>query len=137
MKRHIPFSFLIAFVIAPAVFIGIGACNKKAAKYNPDFVGTWYTVAAYDSTYEDIRRSELIIEKRNGLYNYRCQDTCDTHLCDCVVQQTGRALVSFNKDKLKIGSNSSYTIRIDKEPYQDSAGNWMMQLDGLTFYKQP
>lgn len=113
------------------------SCNKKASSYNPDMVGSWYTVAAYDSTYGTIRRSELIIEKRDGLYNYRCKDTCDAHLCDCVVQQSGRAVVNFDKNRLRIGSSSSYSLTIDKEPYQNELGEWVMIIDGLTFYKQP
>lgn len=132
---------LILLLLTSSLFVSViritSSCNKKASSYNSDMVGSWYTLPDYDSTYGTVRRSELIIEKRDGLYNYSCKDTCDEHLCDCVVQQSGRAVVSFEKDRLRIGSSSSYSLTIDKEPYQNELGEWIMIIDGLTFYKQP
>lgn len=135
MRNLILTSFTSSLFLS--LLLATSSCNKKASSYNPDMVGSWYTVPAYDSTYGTVRRSELIIEKRDGLYNYRCKDTCDEHLCDCVVQQSGRAVINFDKDRLRIGSSSSYSLTIDKEPYQNELGEWVMIIDGLTFYKQP
>lgn len=128
--------FIVLTVLLSGAVLPLAGCNKKASSYNPDFVGKWYTVPAYDSTYSAILRSEIVIEKRDGLYNYNCKDTCGAHLCDCISQQAGRAVVSLEKDRLRIGSTGSYSLTIDKEPYQDASGQWTMIIDGLTFYRE-
>jgi len=113
------------------------SCNKKLSSYNPDFVGTWRTATITDTVINEIVRSEIVIQKNDGIYNNTCKDTCGERLCDCVSQQSGKAVINSTKDMIRIGSSSaSYPLSIDKEPYQGNNGQWMMIIDGLTYYKE-
>jgi hypothetical protein len=130
---------LISACICALLIIGLAitsGCNKRAAAYNPDFIGTWRTVTLNDTIINQIVRSEIVIEKRDGLYNNTCRDTCEERLCDCISQQAGRAVVSVDKKRLRIGSSSSYSLSIDKEPNEDNNGQWTMIIDGQTYYRQ-
>ncbi|GEM_PF-655507 len=126
--------YVIALVVG-VVFTGT-SCNKKLASYNPDFIGTWRTAVIVDSTINSTVRSELVIEKRDGLFNNTCKDECGDRLCNCISQQSGRAVVNTDETMIKIGSSTSYPLTIDKEPYQDETGQWIMKIHGLTYYKQ-
>lgn len=112
------------------------SCNKKLSAYNKDFIGTWRTGPITDSTINEVVGSEIVIDKRDGIFNNTCKDTCGERLCDCVSYQSGRALINFDKNRIKIGSQSTYTLLINKEPYQDANGKWMMVIENLTYYKQ-
>jgi len=130
--RLIKYSIVLLVCV---VFTGT-SCNKKLATYNPDFLGTWRTAVIVDSTINSTVRSEIVIEKRDGLFNNTCKDECGERLCNCISQQSGRAVINTDKTLMKIGSSSSYALSIDKEPYQDSTGQWIMKIHGLTYYKQ-
>lgn len=129
-------SLLTSIVVLLLVLFTESACNKKLSKYNPDFIGTWRTAVIEDSTINLTVRSEIVIEKRDGLFNNTCTDECGERLCECISQQGGRAVVNTDRTRLKIGSSSSSSLSIDKEPYQDSTGQWVMKIQGLTYYKQ-
>ncbi|MES2557285.1 MAG: hypothetical protein V4604_14115 [Bacteroidota bacterium] len=133
-KFYIRFSFFAC--VAVLLLFSQSACNKKLSKYNPDFIGTWRTAVIEDSTINLTVRSEIVIEKRDGLFNNTCTDECGERLCECISQQGGRAVVNTDRTRLKIGSSSSSSLSIDKEPYQDSTGQWVMKIQGLTYYKQ-
>jgi hypothetical protein len=133
-RFYIRFSFFICWALL-LLFTESG-CNKKLSKYNPDFIGTWRTAVIQDSTINLSVRSEIVIEKRDGLFNNTCTDECGERLCDCISQQGGRAVVNTDRTRLKIGSSSSSSLSIDKEPYQDSTGQWVMKIQGLTYYRQ-
>lgn len=135
-KRFILLSAAICLLLIAVLAIG-SACNKKASSYNPDFVGEWRTEAVYDTLLDETLQSEIVIEKKDGLYNGSCRDACAEHLCDCLVQHSGKAVISTDKTQLKFGSSGSYPLTIDKEPYQDAGGQWIMIIDGLTYYRQP
>ena len=129
--RYTLFACMAAFLLFPQ-----SGCNKKLSKYNPDFIGTWRTAPIQDSTINLTVRSEIVIEKRDGLFNNTCTDECGDRLCECISTQGGRAVVNTDRTRLKIGSSSSTSLSIDKEPYQDSTGQWVMKIQGLTYYKQ-
>lgn len=129
-------SFLACLAVLLLVLYTESACNKKLAKYNPDFIGTWRTAVIQDSTINLTVRSEIVIEKRDGLFNNTCTDECGERLCDCISQQGGRAVINTDHTRIKIGSSSSSSLSIDKEPYQDSTGQWVMKIQGLTYYRQ-
>lgn len=112
------------------------SCNKKLSAYNKDFIGTWRTAIITDTTINAVVASEIVIEKRDGIFNNTCKDTCGERLCDCVSYQSGRAVINFSKDRIKIGSSSTYTLTINKEPYQDANGKWLMVIENLTYHKQ-
>ncbi len=112
----------------------ITSCNKPVYKYNPDFEGTWRTESVYDSIINETVVNEIIIEGKDGAYYNSCRDTCAEKLCDCIVIQTGRAVMNNSKDQLKFGSRN-YAISIQQEPKIDSNGNWSMIIDNKTFFK--
>jgi len=101
-----------------------------------DFVGQWRTDVINDTFLNEAIRSEIIIEDKDGIYNNSCKNVCEDQLCDCISTQSGRAVVSFDKKSMKIGSTNSLTLSIDEEPYQDANGKWVMKINGLTYYKQ-
>ncbi|MDH4471325.1 MAG: hypothetical protein QE487_01890 [Fluviicola sp.] len=129
-------SLLTCLAVLLLVLFTESACNKKLSKYNPDFIGTWRTAVIEDSTINLTVRSEIVIEKRDGLFNNTCTDECGERLCECISQQGGRAVINTDHTRLKIGSSSSSSLSIDKEPYQDSTGQWVMKIQGLTYYRQ-
>jgi hypothetical protein len=120
-----------------AILAFSSACNKKAASYNPDFIGEWRTLPFEDTVLNETVQSEIVIEKKDGLYNGTCRDECSDHLCDCLVQHSGRPVISTDKTQIKFGTSGSYPLSIDKEPYQDASGQWIMIIGGETYYKQP
>lgn len=123
------------YVIAlTVVMFSIISCNKPVYKYNPDFEGQWRTVSAYDSIINETVASEIVIDGKDGAYYNSCRDTCTEHLCDCIVTQSGKAVMNSSKDQMKLGS-SNYAIGIQQEPTQDANGNWSMIIDNKTFYK--
>lgn len=125
--------FISIFCIIIALLI---SCNKKVASYNADFIGKWRTATVSISTTSENIRSEIIIEEADGAYNNSCKDDCGDQLCDCLSTQAGRAVISFDKKRIKIGSSNTLTLTIDKEPYQDVDGNWIVEIGGLLYYKQ-
>jgi hypothetical protein len=125
------------FGLLIAILAFSSSCNKKASSYNPDFVGKWRTLAVVDSVTNQTVRSEIVIEKKDGLYNGSCTDECGDQLCDCLVQHSGRPMISTDKTQIKFGSSGSFPLSIDKEPYQDATGQWTMIIDGKTYYKEP
>lgn len=120
-----------------AILAFTSSCNKKAASYNPDFIGKWRTLAVEDTVLNETVRSEIVIEKKDGLYNGTCRDECSDNLCDCLVQHSGRPVISTDKTQIKFGTSGSYPLSIDKEPYQDANGQWIMIIGGETYYRQP
>lgn len=116
--------------------IGLIGCNKSVFKYNSDFEGTWRTVTQFDSTFNKIVTSEIVIQGKDGRFSYACETICGTELCDCSFTQVGKAVMSSSKTQLKIGSTSSFPLTIEQEPYQDNNGIWKMKVYGLTFIKQ-
>jgi len=130
MKRMLIVTVLVASVIT------LSNCNKKVSSYNHDFVGQWRTDVINDTLINEAIRSELIFDEKDGTYNNGCKDVCDDQLCDCVSQQSGRALVSFDKTLIKIGSSNSLTLSIDELPHQVTGGAWEMKIGGLVYYKQ-
>jgi len=118
------------------VFLLSSGCNKRVSSYNMDFVGKWRTDVINDTLINESLRCELIIEDKDGIFNNSCKSVCEEQLCDCISTQSGRALVSFDKKSMKIGSSNSLTLSIDQEPYQDANGKWTMKIAGLVYYKQ-
>lgn len=109
-------------------------CNKKAGKYNPEFIGRWQTEVIEDTVAEISYRNEIVIEKKDGSYKYLCQDVCETTLCNCESEQSGTAVVSYpDQQSLKIGN--SQPLSIDKEPFEDN-GVWKMRINGNLYIKQ-
>jgi hypothetical protein len=125
------------FGLLIAILAFSSSCNKKAASYNPDFIGEWRTEAIEDTVLNETVRSEIVIEKKDGLYNGTCRDECSEHLCDCLVQHSGRAVISTDKTQIKFGSSGSFPLSIDKEPYEDASGQWIMIIGGETYYREP
>lgn len=123
---------IAALLILMTLFIF--SCNKPVVKYNPDFEGTWRTVSTYDSTLNETLVSEIILDGKEGAYYNSCRDTCGENLCDCIVVQTGKAVMNSSKDQMKFGS-SNYPVSIQQEPTLDPNGNWFMIIDNKTFYK--
>ena len=112
-------------------------CDKYVSKYNPNYEGTWRTATYYNEDYDDTTTSELIIDGKEGLYNYGCRDFCEgDKLCTCIYTQSGKAVVNKQHTQMKIGSSSSFAVSIDVEPYQDANGVWRMELNGEEFIKQ-
>lgn len=128
--------FLSAYLFfLPVACLVLLSCDKKAGAYNPDFIGTWRTPAiAVGGSYGNVR-NEIIIEENDGAYNYYCQDTCDTQLCNCITQQNGKPVVNSDKSMLRIGSANSTPLSIDEEPYLDSVGVWTMKIGGFVYKK--
>jgi hypothetical protein len=120
--------------IATAALMLMG-CNKKAGKYNPDFIGTWRT-EPYTVNSAAQYSNEIIIEESDGAYRLQCSEVCEPYLCNCSNEVTGTPLVSSDKKLLKIGSANSITLPIDEEPYENSAGEWIMKIDGKEYRKQ-
>lgn len=135
-RFHMRYSILTCFAVLFLLLFSQSACNKKLAKYNPDFIGTWRTAVIQDSTINLTVRSEIVIEKRDGIFNNTCKDECGERLCNCISQQGGRAVINTDHTRIKIGSSTSSSLSIDKEPYQDSTGQWVMKIQGLTYYRQ-
>lgn len=119
-------AFLFLFVLSTS-------CDKKLGSYNSDFIGTWRTDTLEGST---AARNELIIEKNDGAYHYYCTDDCGDHLCECNTEQTGKPVINSDRTQIRIGSANSTKLTIDKEPYQDADGQWIMEIGSLTYYKQ-
>ncbi len=110
------------------------ACNKKAAKYNPHFMGRWRTDVIEDTATGMLYRNEILIRsKRFAGFGLQCQDTCEENLCGCESSSFGRAMVTNFKHELVIGPSPH--MKIDKEPYEVN-GQWMMKLDGVVYYKE-
>jgi hypothetical protein len=105
-------------------------------KYNANFEGKWRTIPTFDSLVNETVTSEIVIDGADGLFNNSCRQICGDNLCDCLSQQVGKAVMNTSKTQMKIGSSAAYPITIQQEPYQDNAGNWVMKVEGLTFYKQ-
>src|SRR3990167_616177 len=99
-RFYIQYSFFTCFAVL--LLFSQSACNKKLSKYNPDFIGTWRTAVIEDSTINLTVRSEIVIEKRDGLFNNTCTDECGERLCECISQQGGRAVVNTDRTRLKI-----------------------------------
>jgi hypothetical protein len=131
MKRFLLLPTFAALWIALVL-----SCNKKLVSYNPDFIGEWRTEVINDTVIGEMVQSEIVIEKKDGLFNNTCKDVCEEHLCDCVSTHSGKPVISTDKKSMKIGTTGSYPLSIDKEPYQDASGQWIMKIQGLTYYKQ-
>ena len=118
------------------LLVAVGSCDKPVYKYNSNFEGTWRTVTQFDSTFNKIVTSEIVIDGRDGRFSYACETICGSELCDCNITQVGKAVMNSTKTQLKIGSTSSFPLTIEQEPYQDNNGTWKMKVYGLTFIKQ-
>lgn len=113
------------------------ACNKPVYKYNSDFEGRWRTIPVYDTNLDEIVGSEIIIEGADGAFNSTCLDTCSENLCNCLTQQSGKAVMNSSKTEMKIGSSSTYSLTVDEEPNIDTNNVWTMKIEGLRYYKVP
>lgn len=129
MKNYLTFLVL-------GLLLVLSNCNKPVYKYNPNFEGKWRTIPTFDSLVNVTVTSEIVIDGADGLFNNSCREVCGENLCDCLSQQVGKAVMNTSKTQMKIGSSSAYPISIEQEPYQDNSGNWVMKVEGLTFYKQ-
>lgn len=124
-----PLAILFGLLLLLAV-----SCNKKAGKYNPDFIGTWRTEIVEDTIADISYQNEIVINKKDGSYKYRCQEVCSTDLCNCESEFAGTTVVSYpDQQSLKIGN--SQPLSIDKEPYELD-GQWIMRINGELYYKQ-
>lgn len=124
---------------AIGIFTVTGSCDKLVYKYNPNFEGTWRTATAYSDLYEKTVTSEIVIDKKDGIYNYACTDVtgCAPRLCNCISQQQGKAVINTSHTQIKFGSSSgAYPVNVDTEPYQDAQGIWRMEVNGELYTKQ-
>ena len=112
----------------------ISSCNKPVYKYNPDFQGTWRTVAVYDSLLDKTVQSEIVIDGSDGSFKNTCEPCNTNELCNCVSYQVGKAVMNDTKTQLKIGSNG-YPLTIEQEPSVNSIGLWTMIIKGQTYYR--
>lgn len=138
-KKHLTnVKFMNKYIIGLFVavfFMGLTSCNKYVGDYNPDFVGYWKADIVIDDITGAQEQSYMVIGKEHNEFGLSCQPNCVG--CDCVKFVEGKAVVNSSKTKLRIGiSRNSLTFDITKEPYQDSNGNWMCELDGVVYYKQ-
>ncbi len=120
-------------IISLLIFV---SCNKKVAKYNPDFIGTWRTATIDDTVINATVRSEIVIEKKDGLFNNTCKDTCSERLCNCISYQSGIPVMNSSNTEIKIGSSSTYSLTVDQEPFQNADGIWEMKIENLTYFKE-
>ena len=132
-------SFTYILSLATLCCLIVLSCDKPLYKYNKNFEGTWRTATYYNDLYNKTTTSEIVIDGKNGIYNYACTDStgCAPRLCNCVSQQSGRAVINTKHTQMKMGStSSSYPITINTEPYQDGAGVWHMRVNDEDFTKQ-
>lgn len=122
------------FNLAVLLILAAASCNKPVYKYNPDFEGTWRTVAVYDSLLDKIVQSEIVIDGADGSYKNTCEPCNTNELCNCVSFQVGKAVMNDTKTQMKIGSNG-YALTIDQEPKINSSGVWTMIIKGQTYYR--
>ncbi len=130
---------LYLLIAALGIFTITGSCDKPLSKYNPDFEGTWRTETAYSDLYEKTITSEIVIDGKDGIYNYACTDVtgCAPRLCNCISQQQGKTVINTSHTHIKFGSSSgAYAVTIDTEPYQDSQGIWRMKVNDEEYTKQ-
>lgn len=131
MKKYSTIAFTLLVVVLAL------SCNKKVAKYNPDFLGSWRTETTFDPVLGENVRSELVFEKEDGLFNNTCKDTCDNRLCGCISTNSGKAVINSSHDQMRLGSSQPVTLSIDQEPLQDANGEWTIIVNGLTYHKLP
>ncbi len=122
------------FNLTLLLVVSSSACNKPVYKYNPDFEGTWRTVAVYDSLLDKVVQSEIVIDGADGSYKNTCEPCNTNELCNCVSYQVGKAVMNDTKTQMRIGSNG-FVLTIDQEPKINSSGVWTMILKGQTYYR--
>jgi hypothetical protein len=125
---------LAATAFIAAAFLVFVSCNKKLGDYNENFIGTWHTEWAPLTTGDSVA-NEIVIKSNDAAYRYSCETVCAPNLCDCLGQQTGKPVINDGHTLIRIGSKYQ-PLSLDTEPYQDAQGNWVMQVGGLTYYKQ-
>lgn len=131
MKKSI---FFILSTLVCCLFVL--SCDKPLSKYNPDFEGTWRTATAYNDLYNETTTSEIVIDKKDGIYNYACTEICAPRLCNCISKQSGKAVINSTHTQMKVGSANSYPVTINTEPYQDASGIWHMKVNDEEYTKQ-
>lgn len=114
----------------------LSACNKPLLQYNSNFEGTWFSEPVYNTTYADWVSDQLVFSGKNGTYYVDCRDTCAPVLCNCSVSLTGRAEINKQRTLIRLDGTSVKTFTLNTEPYQNSSGTWLMEIDGKTYTKQ-
>jgi len=103
---------LLTIISASLIFTN---CGKKVVKGNTDFIGNWSgSDATYNYTVKIDNDSNGEYKKCSGLLS--CSETKGT--------------ARIKNGVLKIGLKK---LNIDREPYQDNTGSWMMELDGVAY----
>lgn len=129
MKVHLTFLFTALCLSTTLI-----SCDKPLASYNSEFVGKWRSDVT--ETSGKPTRNEIIIEGEDGIYNAFCTDTCETQLCDCIVSQTGKAVINTDKTMVKFGSANSTPLKVNQEPTLDASGTYIMEIGGVLYRKQ-
>lgn len=122
-------------LVAIVLCLSVLSCNKAVIDYNPDFKGHWKTGVINEPGTGVEVESHFIISDDHNEFGLHCKPNCFN--CECSQYVEGRALVSTDRSKLRIGqSRNTYTVNITKEPYLTADSTWICELNGVNYYKQ-